>query len=336
MKRREEREEGVVAVMVAICLVVLMGGVALTLDVGGLLYHRREMVNGADAAAVAAAMECSQGNGLGAATAAANHEFEGNSPGSKAVGYSLNTIVASPTCGGTAGHITVNYTSQQPLYFAPVLGLPGQHAVTTEATASWGPGGPFPIAVNLGPPDAFKTCSINAVPGTDCYYLFDNNQNGNGDFGFLNLAQWGWPSDQGCNGAGGANLIGGEITGTVVSSQYVFNIPDYVCQLSGLKGSDWNKALASLVGQTRSFPINDASQATAKRWYIVGFAQMSIVSVDQNAKSCGGLAVPSKSETCVRLTWVGGGVGVGPTQLQTVDLCDLHYGSDPVKGTCLG
>lgn len=331
-----KREDGVVAVVVAICLVVLMGAVAFTLDVGGLLYRRREMVNGADAAALAAAMECSKGNGLGAATAAANHEFEGDSPGSKAVGYSLNAIVASPVCGGTAGHITVNYTSKQPLYFAPVLGLPSDHAVTTEATASWGPAGPFPIAVNLGPPDAFKTCSINAFPGTDCYYLFDNNQNGNGDFGFLNLAQWGWPSDQGCNGAGGANLVSGEITGTIGYSQYVFNIPNYVCQIGGLKGKDWNQALVSMVGQTRSFPINDPSQSTAKRWYIVGFAKMTIVSVDQNAKVCGSLAITAKSETCVRLLWVGGGVGIGTTQLETVNLCDLQYGSDPVKGTCLG
>jgi Flp pilus assembly protein TadG len=330
------REDGVVAIVVAICLVVLMGAVALTLDAGGLLYRRREMVNGADAAALAAAMECSQGNGLTKATAAANHQFEGDSPGAKATGYSLQTIVASPSCGGTAGHVTVAYTSDQPLYFAPVLGIANHHTVTTEATASWGPGGPFPIAVNLGPPNAFKTCSINATPGTDCYYLFDNNQNGNGDFGFLNLAQWGWPSDQGCNGAGGANLISGEITGTVGYSQFVYNIPNYVCQVSGLKGSDWSQALASMVGQTRSFPINDPSQTTAKRWYIVGFARMTIVSVDQNAKTCGGLPIGSKSQVCVRLTWVGGGVGIGATQLETVSLCDLRYGSDPVKGTCLG
>ncbi len=153
-----KREEGVVAIVMAICLVVLMAAVALTTDVGGLLYRRREMVNGADAAALAAAMECSKGNGLVAAAAAANHQFEGDSPGSKATGYSVDSIAASPACGGTAGHITVRYTTQQPLYFAPVLGLSDHHAVTTEATASWGPAGPFPIAVNLGPPDAFKTC----------------------------------------------------------------------------------------------------------------------------------------------------------------------------------
>jgi hypothetical protein len=63
---------------------------------------------------------------------------------------------------------------------------------------------------------------------------------------------------------------------------------------------------------------------------------MTIVSVDQNAKSCGGLSITAKSETCVRLKWVGGGVGIGPTRLEAVALCDLRYGTDPVKGTCLG
>ena len=334
MKRKEE--EGAVAIVVAICLVVLMGAVALTLDVGGLLYRRREMVNGADAAALAAAVECARGAGLAGAKTAADHEFEADSPGSKAAGYSIDSIVPNPTCGGTAGHITVRYTSPQSLYFAPVLGLSNSQTVTTEATASWAPDGPFPISVNLGPPDAFKTCSIDSLPGTSCYYLFDNNQNGNGDFGFLNLAQWNWPSDQGCSGAGGANLISGEITQTIGYSQYVFDVPAPVCQVSGLKGKDWSQALASMIGQTRSFPINDPSQTTAKRWYIVGFAQMTIDDVDQNAKSCGGLSITSKSETCVRLTWVGGGVGIGPTRLETVSLCDLRYGTDPVKGTCAG
>ena len=91
-----------------------------------------------------------------------------------------------------------------------------------------------------------------------------------------------------------------------------------------------------MVGQTRPFPINDPSKTTAKRWYIVGFARMTVVSVDQNAKSCSGLPITAKSETCVHLTWVGGGVGIGTTQLETLGLCDLTYGTDPVKGTCLG
>ena len=53
--RPERDERGVVAVLTAICLLVVMAGVALTVDIGGLLLRRRAMVNGADAAALAAA-----------------------------------------------------------------------------------------------------------------------------------------------------------------------------------------------------------------------------------------------------------------------------------------
>ena len=49
-------EEGAVAVFVALLIVVLMTMVALTVDVGGMMLRRREMVNGSDASALAAAL----------------------------------------------------------------------------------------------------------------------------------------------------------------------------------------------------------------------------------------------------------------------------------------
>ena len=177
-----KREEGVVAVVVALCLVVLMGASRSPSTWAALLYRRREMVNGADAAALAAAMECARDKGIGAATAAANDQFEGNSPGSKN-GYTLNTIVASPTCGGTAGHITVRYTSQQPSYFAPVLGMSDHRDVTTGSHGVLGSRRPFPIAVNLGPANAFKTCSINATPGPTAITSSTTTRTGTGTSG---------------------------------------------------------------------------------------------------------------------------------------------------------
>jgi Flp pilus assembly protein TadG len=46
---RRHDEEGAVAVFVALLIVVLMTMVALTVDVGGMMLRRREMVNGSDA-----------------------------------------------------------------------------------------------------------------------------------------------------------------------------------------------------------------------------------------------------------------------------------------------
>lgn len=155
--------------------------------------------------------------------ASADDHFLSSAAGTTAADVVGTNITALVGCGQRSGHVT--------------------------ATASWGPGGPFPISLNPGPANAFHTCTINASPGDDCYYMFDNNANGNGDFGFLNLAQWSWPTDQGCTAAGGANLLGGEITGTVPYSRYVFRIPDYVCQIGGLKERDRSQALASPEGR---------------------------------------------------------------------------------------
>jgi Flp pilus assembly protein TadG len=51
-------EEGATLAIVVISLIGLLGMVVLVVDVGGLLWKRREMVNGSDAAALAAAQTC--------------------------------------------------------------------------------------------------------------------------------------------------------------------------------------------------------------------------------------------------------------------------------------
>ena len=51
------------AIMVALMLVVMMAAVALAVDAGGLYLRRRELVNGADAAALSAARTCARGTG---------------------------------------------------------------------------------------------------------------------------------------------------------------------------------------------------------------------------------------------------------------------------------
>ena len=54
----ENGEDGATAVIVAILLVVLFGAGALVLDVGSLFWERRQLQNGADAAAFALVQEC--------------------------------------------------------------------------------------------------------------------------------------------------------------------------------------------------------------------------------------------------------------------------------------
>lgn len=59
--RRLNDEQGGVAVFVAILLVVMFGMGALVLDVGHMYWERRQLQNGADAAALALAAQCAEG-----------------------------------------------------------------------------------------------------------------------------------------------------------------------------------------------------------------------------------------------------------------------------------
>ena len=55
------REDGAVAVIVALMLCVFVAMVALAVDTGGLYLRRRELVNGSDAAALSAGRTCARG-----------------------------------------------------------------------------------------------------------------------------------------------------------------------------------------------------------------------------------------------------------------------------------
>ena len=51
-------ERGATVVIVALSLVAMFGMIVLVVDVGGLLYKRRELVNASDAAALSGAQTC--------------------------------------------------------------------------------------------------------------------------------------------------------------------------------------------------------------------------------------------------------------------------------------
>ena len=154
---RPHREQGAVAIMVALMLVVLMAAVALAVDAGGLYLRRRELVNGADAAALSAARTCARGtdNDLRFATPeeAADYQVQQNAP-ILPLEVAGTNITSMAGCGQQYGHVSVQYTSQQALYFSPALGFDHESPVTTAATASWGLGSNNPVPMVLS--DLFK------------------------------------------------------------------------------------------------------------------------------------------------------------------------------------
>ena len=58
LRRLHGDQSGVTLVIVALCLIAMMGMIVLVVDVGGLLWNRRAMVNASDAAALSAAKSC--------------------------------------------------------------------------------------------------------------------------------------------------------------------------------------------------------------------------------------------------------------------------------------
>jgi len=74
---RDEEDVAVVVVM-AITLLVLIGSLVLTFDLGSIVSVRRDMVNASDAAVLAAARARALGEGYGAAQTAAGELIDEN------------------------------------------------------------------------------------------------------------------------------------------------------------------------------------------------------------------------------------------------------------------
>jgi Flp pilus assembly protein TadG len=271
-KRLGRNESGAVAVIVALCLIVFMAAVALAVDVGGLMLRRRELVNGSDSAALSAARTCARGGTDGrfaGSEEAADYEALANSLITPAETAGANIVPSlSTTWGETSVHVTVRYTSQQALYFAPVLGFHHESPVTTTATASWGPGSNNAIPLVMSG-QLQSTCpqpppnGTNTVGQPPCGTWYDNDSLNNGNFGFLTLNPEGWdvPIGDNCSSAqsGGSNQLGDWISGKDPTSIALhWTDPTYVCVEGGLKGNSnpWNE-LQKLADQqaVRDFPI---------------------------------------------------------------------------------
>jgi hypothetical protein len=152
-----KEDRGAVAVLVALLMVPLIGFAALVVDIGALYAERRELQNGADAAALAISQRCATGScgdttTLAQQLADANARDQAAGIGSVSLGTGRVTVVTrsrEPDGSDTA-----------PLTLAPVLGI-DRAQVTARSAAAWGSpsGGPAVI------PLAFSWCAFAAQTG---------------------------------------------------------------------------------------------------------------------------------------------------------------------------
>jgi hypothetical protein len=192
--RRKDRavgsgEDGAVAVLIALLMVVLLGFAAIVIDVGSMYAQRAQLQNGADAAVLAIAQDCAK-NGLTVCKT--------NAPGK------AQTLAAANVNNGLVGTGTPSFPTTNSvketlsagkdgsgldLSFAPVLGI-NKADVNATASAAWG----SPIRGNAILPVGLSQCEFTQYGfrgSTEFVMRYDNT------------------NDTTCNGRGGKEIAGG-------------------------------------------------------------------------------------------------------------------------------
>ena len=175
-KKADRRDDGAVLVMVALMMTMLLGVGALVIDLGALYVEKRELQNGADAAALAIAQGCAGGN-CGAPNDIAKRYVDLNARdrasgveqvcGSPAPLTACSTA-APPGAAGATGWVKVSDVTQTSgggnqvqFVLAPIMNPLTGATMRSSAVAAWGPLGSAKIA-----PVTFSLCEYLAKGGT--------------------------------------------------------------------------------------------------------------------------------------------------------------------------
>lgn len=259
-------EDGAVAVLVAVTLVVMLGLSALVLDVGNLYWERRQLQNGADAAALAAAQDIVDGSGATALATARQYADSNNSRGAYIDGTDFvvgpNSVTVTTQTGSAAG------PGELTSIFAGVLGVDAYETSAT-ATASWGSiGGAATIPLtfsyceweqlvgdvdNPSLPTGLRTLMFHTPGGADC----------KGPAGHYAPGGWGWlRTDGDCR----AEIVQGEVPGN--------NGLGNPSARLGCAPADFQ----NLIGQTVLMPIFERVTGSGANtvYDILGFAAVEI------------------------------------------------------------
>jgi len=249
LARLRDDEQGAVLAIVAISLIVLLGMAVLTFDLGRGVFLKRNMVNAADAGALAAARECGLANGEISASDAADELVADNNVSATVTGFQIDPGPAQ--CNGAPNPdpdgrntVTVTVSVPQEYFFAQIFGVDGG-TVVASATAEWTMelSGPAPLKV-----EALKVDEcLKGGSGSSCYVQYQGVGAGvDKQYGWLNFPE-GWPVEgepnppASCPSSGGANdlknYVGQMGTGTSGFQPTMWNVPVWVCAKDGANSS---------------------------------------------------------------------------------------------------
>ena len=169
---RHRDERGATLLIVAILTVVILGMTALVVDLGALHQERRELQNGADAAALAVARDCIDGDCKTGAAAAATYANANAGDNSSTVdqvcGMNKKNLGSIAGCAGVTAPTGANGYTRAKLStrdarngnayvsfgFARIFGLTGKQ-IKAEAQVAWGS-----PKVGTGPPITVSECDF--------------------------------------------------------------------------------------------------------------------------------------------------------------------------------
>jgi Flp pilus assembly protein TadG len=327
MTRLRDEESGAVLMFVAVSLIVLLGMTALTVDLGRAVAIKRDMVNAADAAALAAAQACATTRDAGAAHTAAVQL-------SKVNGADPAIAFSAPQCtvtNGPAGARTVTVTSKTFVDYliAPILGFDGTDVVAT-ATAVWVPTGatnPVPFVAAEG--TFASTCPIGPAleHGTSCALWFDNDDFEGSTFGTLNLNAWNVSESENCaDKEMGANEHYAAIGGYDGPELPPLNEDGatWVCSATG-NAQPMFFALTEAIGKIIALPVTDGCVRQGSHcevFNVVSFARMKLTGVykqNEAPEACGSPPANASSH-CITVEWEGYGRGTDDPNPSGADL----------------
>ena len=217
LRRFASEEEGVVAPMAALLLIVLVGCCALVLDFGTIYANRRALQNAADAAALAGAKEVEAQllGGTGTPSAQAQAWAVRNGVTSVSIGATCTpdrkpTLTYNNASTARPNSWRVTTSRLVHLTFAPVIGVSdlcvtaNAVAVVTDSLASkvfpWGLYGSQVSALPFADPAHNQTCNPSSVstanPDAYCFVLkVGAGGSSSGNFGMLNFLNSGSKQD---------------------------------------------------------------------------------------------------------------------------------------------
>ncbi|MFA9445199.1 pilus assembly protein TadG-related protein [Egicoccus sp. AB-alg6-2] len=199
--QRLNQEDGAVAVIVALLLVVLVGVGALAVDAGNLYWERRALQNGADAAALAAAQDFASNSAGTAEATARQYAQANNSRGAFVEEFTQptpNSVRVTTATGAQTGAGTLT------AILAGVLGQ-DEYGTRATATATWGAfggGATVPLTMSQCEWNVLTGGNLANLPTSERTIYFHSsqtaatqntcggpaNQNHPGGFGWLNTA----------------------------------------------------------------------------------------------------------------------------------------------------